>query len=70
MRKRRKTYKEAHSKMRKRQKGYRRKGIDWDYNADGQFYTEKMDSFFKRYWRKWQTRQVQKWKGDYPESGT
>lgn len=67
---RKQTYKQAHAKMRKRQKGHRRKGIDWDYNGDGEFYTEKMDGFFKRYWRKWKSRQAKKWENDYPESGT
>lgn len=70
MRKDRKTYKESHAKMRKRQKGHRRTGIDWGYNGDGQFFTEKMDGFFKRYWRKWKSREDAKRFRDDPESGT
>jgi hypothetical protein len=69
MRKARKTYKESHAAMRKRQKGYRRKGIDWEWNGDGKFSTEKMGKFFKRYWRKWKARKVKIYDRLDPESG-
>lgn len=69
MRKARKTYEEYHAKMRKRRRGHRRTGIDWEWNGDGKFYTEKMGKFFKRYWRKWKSRQAKR-EGRYvPESG-
>jgi len=48
--------KSLHPKVAKRRKGWRRKGIFWEYNEDGRFRTEKLDKFFKRYWRKWQRR--------------
>lgn len=43
--------------IRKRRRGYRRKGILWDYNNDGQYFNEHLGSKEKRYWRKWRKKQ-------------
>lgn len=40
----------------KTRKGWRRKGIRWEYNADGRWPRERMCRFFKRYWRRWRKR--------------
>lgn len=37
----------------------RRKGIRWEYNGDGRFPTERLDRFWKRYWRKWYMRNLE-----------
>lgn len=40
----------------KPRKGWRRKGIRWEYNGDGRWARERMCRFFKRYWRRWMKR--------------
>lgn len=56
MRKKRKTYEESHAKMRKRRRGHRRTGIDWEWNSDGQFFYERIKGYWKRYWKRYDRR--------------
>jgi len=43
-----------------RKSGKRRKGILYEYNWDGMYPRERIKGFFKRYWRKWNTRRLRK----------
>lgn len=40
----------------KARKGWRRKGIRWEYDGDGRYFKERIKGFWKRYWRKWKVR--------------
>ncbi len=51
--------KSLHPVTRKIRKGYRRKGIMWEYNLDGGA-PERLKGFWKRYWRKWKARNLSK----------
>lgn len=46
----------THQWHRKHRKGKRRKGILWDYNWDGAFVHEQLNSDDKKYWRRWERR--------------
>ena len=38
---------------RKKRKGHRRKGILWEYDYDGMWPYEVINSYWKRYWRQY-----------------
>ncbi len=40
----------------KHRKGWRNKGIRWEYDGDGRFTPERIKGFWKRFWRKWRSR--------------
>jgi hypothetical protein len=45
-----------HARARKVRRGWRRRGILWDYNGDGRYPSEQVKGFWKRYWRRWKKR--------------
>ncbi|KKN30944.1 hypothetical protein LCGC14_0828950 [marine sediment metagenome] len=46
--------------LNRKRKYKRRKGILYDYNGDCRFDQERIKGFWKRYWRRWHLRYLEK----------